>query len=212
MVRAIVAASVRLYREGLAHSLDPTVHVVAVTSDVAGALRAAVQHAPEVALLDVSMDGGLQLVHALAAGAPGTRVVAFAVDDSEDRVLDWLEAGAAGCVGRDATVEDVVEAVHRAAVDELRCSARMAGLLSRRLAALVRESSDRRPHAAKLTPREAEVGELLKRGYSNKHIARALGLQLPTVKNHVHTILEKLAAGSRGEAAAILRETTTSEV
>jgi two-component system, NarL family, nitrate/nitrite response regulator NarL len=205
-VRALVAASVRLYRDGLAHSLGESAQVVAVTADAAGALREAVRHAPDVALLDVSMEGGLQLVRVLAARVPETRVVAFAVDEGcDERVLACVEAGAAGWVGRDATVDEVVDAVHRAARGELHCSARMAGLLSKRVAALARDRGGPRIQAARLTPREHEVGSLLSRGLSNKHIARTLGLQVATVKNHVHNILEKMGAPSRGEAAVHLR-------
>jgi len=204
-VRAMVAASVRLYRDGLAHSLGEAMQVVAVTADAQATHREAVRLAPDVLLLDMSLEGALALAQALAEAAPGTRVVAFALDDAHDgQVLACAEAGVAGWVGRDASTEEVVDAVLRAARGELLCSTHTAALLSRRLAALARERRAPSP-AGQLTPREAEIGELLARGLSNKHIARALGLSLATVKNHVHNILEKLEVGSRGEAGARLR-------
>jgi DNA-binding NarL/FixJ family response regulator len=206
-VRAMVAASVRLYRDGLAHSLGAAMQVVAVTADAPATLDGARRHAPDVVLLDVSLDGALPLVHSLAETVPAARVVAFAVDDAQEhQVLACAEAGVAGWIGRDATADEVVDAVLRAARGELLCSARTAALLTRRLAALARERRAPAPApAAQLTPREAEIGELLCRGFSNKHIARALGLRLATVKNHVHNILEKLEVSSRGEAGARLR-------
>jgi two-component system, NarL family, nitrate/nitrite response regulator NarL len=208
-VRGMVAAAVRLYRDGLAQSLSAAMLVVAVTADAPTTLREAARLSPDVLLLDASMPGALPLVNALAEACPGTRVVAFAVDDArEAEILACAEAGVAGWVGRDASAEDVVEAVLRAARGELLCSARTAALLSQRLAALARER--RAPASApapavQLTPREAEIGELLCRGASNKLIARSLGLQLATVKNHVHNILEKLDVRSRAEAGAVLR-------
>lgn len=207
-VRGMVAAAVRLYRDGLAQSLSTALLVVAVTSDTPSTLREAARLTPDVLLLDASMPGALALVNAMAESAPATRVVAFAVDDGlEAEVLACAEAGVAGWVGRDASAEEVVEAVLRAARGELLCSARTAALLSRRLAMLARERRAPAPApAAQLTPREAEVGELLCRGASNKQIARTLGLQLATVKNHVHNILEKLEVRSRAEAGAVLRE------
>jgi len=206
-VRGMVAAAVRLYRDGLAHSLSQALQVVAVTADSPSTLREAARLTPDVLLLDASMPGALGLVNALGEAAPGTRVVAFAVDDArEAEVLACAEAGVAGWVGRDASADETVEVVLRAARGELVCSARTAALLSRRLAALARERRAPAPvPAAQLTPREAEVGELLCRGVRNKQIARALGLQLATVKNHVHNILEKLEVRSRAEAGAVLR-------
>jgi DNA-binding NarL/FixJ family response regulator len=59
--------------------------------------------------------------------------------------------------------------------------------------------------APSLSPRELEIVELIDRGLPNKAIARQLSIGLPTVKNHVHNILEKLHVATRGEAAAVLR-------
>lgn len=209
-VRVIVAASVRLVRDGLAYTLGTATEVVAATADACATLREIARLEPELLLLDVSMEGALGLVQQMAPAAPVARVVAFAVDDAhDDELLAWAEAGVAGWVGRDASADDVVQAVLRAARGELLCSARTAALLSARLALLARQGRVAAPadHASQLTPREAEVGELLARGCSNKHIARMLGLRLATVKNHVHSILEKLEVRSRGEAGALLRGT-----
>lgn len=206
-VRAIVAASVRLYRDGLAHSLGAAMQVVAQTGDAPATLAEAGRLSPDVILLDVSVEGALALVRSLYEAVPAARVVAFAVDDAaEHQVLACAEAGVAGWISRDATEAEIVDAVLRAARGELICSARTAALLTRRLAALSRERvAPAAAPAAQLTPREAEIGELLSRGLSNKHIARMLGLRLATVKNHVHNILEKLEVRTRGEAGARLR-------
>ncbi|WP_420125872.1 LuxR C-terminal-related transcriptional regulator [Longimicrobium sp.] len=210
-VRAIVAASVRLYRDGLAHSLGAAMHVVAQTGDAPATLAAAGRLCPDVVLLDVALDGALALVRSIYETVPTTRMVAFAVDDrAEHQVLAYAEAGVAGWIGRDATAAEVVDSVLRAARGELLCSARTAALLTRRLAALARERPPSAPSpGTPLTPREAEIGELLSQGLSNKHIARALGLRLATVKNHVHNILEKLEVRSRGEAGARLRSSVS---
>ena len=212
-VRAMVAASVRLYRDGLAHSLGAAMQVVAVTGDAPATLHEARCLEPDVLLLDVSLDGALPLVRSLADAVPAVRVVAFAVDDAhEHHVLACAEAGVAGWVGRDASAGDVVDAVLGAARGELLCSARTAALLTRRLAALARERQAPAGPSAQLTPRETEIGELLALGMSNKHIARTLRLRLATVKNHVHHILEKLEVRSRGEAGARLRGSVHSGV
>lgn len=206
----MIAAAVRLYRDGLAHTLRTRMQVVSVTGDTRSLLEEARRLSPDVLLLDLSLDGSLELTRALAEVSPLTRVVALAVDEAlESQVLACAEAGVAGWVGRDSSAEELVEAVLHAARGELLCSARTAALLSRRVASLARERpSPSPPVAVQFTPREAEIAELLGHGHSNKQIARTLGLRLATAKNHVHRILEKLEVHSRGEAAARLRGTS----
>src|SRR5690606_7627430 len=78
-------------------------------------------------------------------------------------------------------------------------------ILNARLSALA--NRDPVPNAA-LTPRELEVAQLIDQGHSNKQIARRLGLRISTVKNHVHSILEKLRLERRGQVATLLSERT----
>ena len=68
------------------------------------------------------------------------------------------------------------------------------------------QTTRQRPPEAALTSREQHIIALIDRGLSNKEIARQLKISLPTVKNHVHNILEKLQVRRRGAAAALLRE------
>ncbi|HYH78826.1 MAG TPA: response regulator transcription factor [Longimicrobium sp.] len=212
-VRVLVAASVRLYRDGIALGLErtPGVGVVGVACDAGEVLAAVRSGAADVVLLDVSMGGALPLVQGICRAYRELRVVAFAVDDDhEDAVMACVEAGVAGWVGRDGSLDDLVRAVLSAARGELVCSARVAALLSRRVAALTHNGRGASP-PVQLTPRESEIAMLITRGLSNKHIARTLSVQLATVKNHVHNILEKLNVNTRGEAGALLRETELQE-
>jgi two-component system, NarL family, nitrate/nitrite response regulator NarL len=207
-VRVVVAASVRLYLDGIALGLEQRdgLRVAALAADAQQTLAAVEAADPEVVLVDISMNGALGVIQAIQERAPRTSVIAFAVDDEhDDQLLACAEAGVAGWVGREGSLSDLIEAIRNAARGELVCSARMAGLMARRLAAL----AGKRPavaNAPQLTPREQEIAELLSQGRSNKQIARALSLQLATVKNHVHNILAKLGASSRAEAGARLRE------
>lgn len=203
-MRTLVAASVRLYRDGISLGLQrsPGLRVVGTAGDAREVLAAVEQSAPHVVLLDVSMPGALQLVHDVR---DTVKAVVFAVDEEhEDTVMACVEAGVAGWVGRDGSLDHLARAVLSAARGELECSARVAALLSNRVAALAR-TGRAAPPGVQLTPREAEVAELISRGLTNKHIARTLALQPATVKNHVHHILEKLDVPTRGEAGALLR-------
>jgi two-component system nitrate/nitrite response regulator NarL len=205
--RIIIVSDTRLYCEGLALSLarvDRLV-VVGVADTVASALTCIEETNPDVALLDFAMRDALELPRAIAAAGMQVKVVSFSVADTEDEVCECAEAGIAGYVARNGSKEDLIAAVENAVRGEVLCSPRVAASLFRRLAAHV-QTTGQRPAQARLTRREQDIVALIDRGLSNKEIARQLNISLPTVKNHVHDILEKLQVTRRGAAAALLRE------
>jgi DNA-binding NarL/FixJ family response regulator len=206
-VPVAVIASVRLYEEGLARALDadPRLRVVGSAPRVPEALarpelRA---HPPRVTLLDdVGVDGASG-VRQLKVTFPQTQVVALAVREATDEVISWARAGADGLVTRDASLDELTDCILGSARGEAHCSPGILGVLLRHVAASSRE---RAPSAAgNLTGRERQILTLIDEGLSNKEIASALRIGLPTVKNHVHHILDKLGVRRRAEAAAVLR-------
>jgi two-component system, NarL family, nitrate/nitrite response regulator NarL len=203
----IIVSDTRLYREGLALSLASVdrVVVVGVAGSVASALTCIEEKIPDVALLDFAMPDALALPHAIAAAQVRVKVVAFSVTETEDEVCECAEAGIAGYVARNGSKEDLIAAIENAVRGEVHCPPRVAASLFHRLAAHV-QTTRQRPPEAPLTGREQDVIALIDRGLSNKEIARQLKISLPTVKNHVHNILEKLQVSRRGAAAALLRE------
>jgi two-component system nitrate/nitrite response regulator NarL len=131
----------------------------------------------------------------------GTRLVALAVGERPEDVVPLAEAGICGYVPRDAALPELVSTVEAVDRDELLCSPCVAAGLVRRLAALAADVMD--PLAgSRLTAREREVLALLGEGLTNKEIGRRLCIELPTVKNHVHHVLEKLQVQCRAEAVA----------
>src|SRR5262249_30645776 len=104
----------------------------------------------------------------------------------------------------DATAIDVMAVMTSVMRGELLCSPRVAATLCHRVAQLSR-NGQADPSCAALSKRESQIASLIERGLSNKEIARQLGIQAATVKNHVHNILDKLKVHRRGEAAACLR-------
>jgi DNA-binding NarL/FixJ family response regulator len=206
MVRVLIAAEIRLYREGLAAMLcqEPGIQVVGTAAGADDTVRALRALAADVVLVDLPSPENSWLVRALAAAVPGTRMVALSVPDAERELLACAEAGVAGYVTRDASVEDVVAAVEAAARGEVLCSPRMAATLFQRVATLALERSPASIES-RLTQRELEILDLIDQGMSNKEIARHLTIELSTVKNHVHNILEKLQVTRRAEAAAWAR-------
>jgi DNA-binding NarL/FixJ family response regulator len=203
--RVLVISDVRLYRDGLVQSLSRHLgDAVPGGADASAAsLAEAVAFAPDAIILDIANAGGLSTAKMLAAQLPSAKIVAFAVRELDEDVLACAEAGMAGFVPSEGNEEDLIAALNHALRGELRCSPRLAGTLFRRLGTLAMQ----RPAAAidGLTRRERQILDHLEQGMSNKEIARALRIGHATVKNHVHSILEKLQVRRRGEAAARLR-------
>jgi DNA-binding NarL/FixJ family response regulator len=206
-VRALVVSDVRLYREGLAQMLceAPGVLVVGSASAAAEALEQVHELTPDVVLLDMAMSEALALARQIARESKITKVVALGMPELEVDVLSGAAAGLAGYVTRGGSMEDVLEAIRAVARGEVRCSPKIAGFLFRHIASLSSERGGVAP-ASGLTAREAEILQLVRQGMSNKMISRSLGIELPTVKNHVHSILGKLGVHRRAEAILLFRD------
>jgi DNA-binding NarL/FixJ family response regulator len=202
-----VLVAVRLYRDGIVDALERDSRFRLVGS--AGALDGArdqfdaLPRPPSVALVDIGLPEGAAATRVLRSGWPGVSIVALAVPETDEQVLQLAEAGVAGIVTREATLAEVLDAVAAAARREVLTSPGVSAVLLRRVAAL---AGDRSAGAGPtLTRRERQIVGLIGRGLSNKEIAGALRIELPTVKNHVHHILEKLRVERRGEAVSVAR-------
>jgi two-component system nitrate/nitrite response regulator NarL len=205
MTRIVIVGEIRLYRDGLAAALNSKegVEVVGSLANQYEAYEAIPRLHPDVVLLDMATAGSHQAVSRIRELAPDTRVVALGIADVERDVIGCAEAGIAGYVPREGTLDSLVDAIQSAVLGELQCSPQMAGTLLRRIAALSARSDI--ALADSLTSREREILRLIEEGRSNKDIARNLGIEVATVKNHVHNLLEKLHVHRRGEAAAQVR-------
>lgn len=206
MVRALIVADIRLYREGLAQVLarDNRIEVIGTAASMDDGLTDVANLQPDVVLLDMASPDALAGITTITDSFPEIKVVALGVAEVESDVLACAEAGVAGYVLREGSVEDLVATVESAARDELRCSPRVAATLLRRVARL---AAARQPGAEgiHLTTRELEILQLINEGLTNKEIAARLFIEVATVKNHVHNTLEKLGVRTRGEAAAKMR-------
>jgi two-component system nitrate/nitrite response regulator NarL len=206
-IRVLIASGVRLYRESLEQILRNAggVEVVGSASSAAEVLEQVRAGNPSVMLLDMAMEDAFSVARQVARQFRITKVVALGMPERESEVLSCALAGIAGYVTRAASADDVLETVQAAARGEVRCSPRVAGFLFRHIATLASEHGGRAP-AKCLTAREAEIRRLLRQGMSNKMISRTLGIELPTVKNHVHSILGKLGVHRRAEVILLLPE------
>jgi two-component system, NarL family, nitrate/nitrite response regulator NarL len=206
VTRVLILAEVGVHRETLAGSLGRNGHcdVVGVAAGVEEAVAAVGEAGPEIVLVDMPTPAGANAVRTLVAAAPEVKVVALAVPEVEPEVIALAEAGASGYVAREGSMDDLVAVVESVARGECILSPDIAAKLFRRVATLAREPR-LEPIQEGLTARELDVLRLIDEGLSNKEIANALSIELPTVKNHVHSILEKFNVRRRTAAAARAR-------
>jgi len=198
-VRVLVVSDLRLYRHGAASALRglPEVSHVTTADTAATAVVTARRTRPDVLLMDMSMSEALPATRSLLSSAPTTRVVALGIDESGPDVVTCAELGITGYLSRNATLEEVRSALRASVRGEAWCSGRVAVELIRHISRTQPSRPDR--PGLRLTRRERDVLTLLESGMANKEIARALEIQLSTVKNHVHNLLGKLGASGRAE-------------
>lgn len=199
-----IVSDVLLYREGLATSLIRNGRL-AVTDLVnsSNALPSISRTRPAAVLLDCGMTGCLDLARKIRTHIADACLVGFGISGGPDRFVDCAESGLAAFVDSNSTVDELVDAVLGALRGELTCSPEVSALMCERLAHLSAGGCQR---SAALTRREKEVAALIGQGLSNKEIAIDLSIGPSTVKNHVHSILEKLNVRRRSAVVHQLRE------
>jgi DNA-binding NarL/FixJ family response regulator len=153
---------------------------------------------PEVIVVDVSVIRGLDTIAALRSHQVEIPLIALGVGPDTADIIVCAEAGAAGYVLADASVDELIKAIDDVLSGRLACPPTIAFDLFRMVGT---SRPSQRLDTADFTPREQEVLRLLGNGWSNKEIARSLGIAVSTVKNHVHHILEKSDVCSRRHAA-----------
>jgi DNA-binding NarL/FixJ family response regulator len=199
-VRVVVVDDHDLLREGVTACLSgfEDLEVVGEASSGETAIVEVRNLVPDVVVVDLVMPGmgGVEVIRRLRAEHPTIGLLALSSFTERARIREVIQAGANGYLVKSVDAESLAEAVRSAATGRGAFSAEVTQILA---------LADRPTSALEtLTPREAEIAELLAKGRSNAEIAKALDLSLFTVKNHVSNILMKLHVRSRTEAAAFI--------
>jgi DNA-binding NarL/FixJ family response regulator len=204
----LIAEDQTLMRQGLKTILDleEGFDVVGEASDGQEAVDRALALRPDVVLMDVQMPRmtGVEATSLLAAALPTARVIILTTFDYDEYVFDGIKAGARGYLLKDTPATELLEAIRRVHAGE---SIIQPSVATRMIAEFARRREVAQdPENETLSERERDVLRLLADGLSNKEIASRLILAEGTVKNHVSTILEKLHAANRTQAARVARE------
>jgi DNA-binding NarL/FixJ family response regulator len=205
LVRVLIVDDHAVFRHGLQLALEhvPDIAVVGDVDDGADAIEACAQLAPDVVLMDVRMPrmSGIDAARLITELHPAVRVLMLTGSQLEEDLFAAVRAGAAGYLLKEASTEEVAEAIRAVANGQAFVSPAMTGALLAEFNALTARA-DERDGERRLTTRELEILGLVTQGLSNKQIAAQLVISQNTVKNHVRNILEKLRLRSRAEAAA----------
>ena len=182
----------------------PDVEMVAEAATAEEALQLAPQIRPDVLLVDIDLPGmdGVGLVRELAPRLPDTRIVMLTVSSADHHLLDAMRYGARGYLTKDLSPEALLRAVRSAYDGELAMPRALAARLVHRLVETSSRTADSAdPALATLTMREEEVLRLLAEGLTDREIAGSLTISPRTVETHVSSVLHKLGARNRAEAA-----------
>lgn len=191
-----------LLRKGLRQLIEfeDELSVIGEASDGKTALALAIEHDPDLIVLDLNMQGmdGLETLRAMRNADVTSRIIMLTVSDSDEDVVCAITYGADGYLLKDMDPEQILEKLKEAALGKMVISEKLTHVL----AGAIRGGSDKKSNIlAKLTSREHEILKLIAKGMSNKLIARELDISDGTVKVHVKHVLKKLDLNSRVEAA-----------
>jgi two-component system response regulator NreC len=203
LITVMLADDHTVVRAGLRMLLDAEagLAVVAEAGDIPTVMRKVRGHRPRVLILDLNMPGesSLPAIPRILQASPETRIVVLTMQNDPVFAREALSAGALGYVLKEAADTELVEAVRRAAEDQMYVNP---GLGAR----LAREQAVPPELQTALSPREAEVLGLIAGGHTNAEIAQRLFLSVRTIESHRANIQRKTGRATRAELVALARE------
>jgi DNA-binding NarL/FixJ family response regulator len=199
VIRVLIVDDHALIRRGLAELLDatPDIRVVGSVADGTQAADAALEHEPDVVLMDLSMPGmdGIDATSQVLALRPQTKIVMLTSFSEHARIRAALAAGAVGYLLKDTEPDDISTAIRDVAAGGVPLSPQAARALLPERATRAATAKDN------LSPREREVLALVATGLPNKSVATRLSISEKTVKAHLSRIFTVLGVNDRTSAA-----------
>jgi DNA-binding NarL/FixJ family response regulator len=203
-LRILIVDDHEVVRLGLRSLLSNQANFVVVDEAASAkeAVEKAVQHRPDVVVMDIRMpgDNGIEACREIKMHLPNTEVLMLTSYAEDEMLFDAISAGAAGYVLKQGGGDELIRAIQRVGQGE----ALLDPAVTQRVLARVRQATRQEQAAAfnDLTEQELRVLGLVSEGRTNKEIAKSLFLGEGTVRNYVSSILSKLGLTNRAEAAA----------
>ena len=199
-----------LLREGVVSTLKAAaMDVVGVGASAGDAARLALEHAPDIMLLDISMPGGgVEAARAIARSHPKIKTIMLTVSEREDDVIAAMEAGARAYVLKGIGGQELIATIRAINQGETyitpQIAARVLSKMQRR--ATTGGAAKARTLEADLTVREEQIMDQVSQGLTNKEIALKFSLSEKTVKHYMTSVLQKLQVRNRVEAVIALQK------
>lgn len=196
-IRLLLADDHRMLRETLKRSMiDEGFEVVAEASDGQEAVNLALEHRPDLVLMDVTMPemDGVEAARQITAADIGVRVVMLTMHADHDVITAAIRAGAIGYLVKDCSFEEVADTIRQAMSNDTDVSPALAATMLAEAHSLT-DAGD-----AIVSKREIEVLQLIADGCSTPEVAEQLFISQKTVKNHLASIYSKLDARDRTQA------------
>jgi len=212
-IRIMIVEDHPLFRQGLRRVLEMEgdLQVIAEVEDGEQAIANAFKLQPEVILMDINLPkiNGLQATRQITSTLEQTRVIVLTAYHDDEQLFHALKAGAAAYYPKNVDPQTLISAVRAVAEgnyvigEEVMAKPQVASWLIRQFEELAVFDESPGEMFAPLSAREMTILQLIARGASNKEIARELHISRQTVKNHMSSILRKLAVNDRTQAAVL---------
>jgi DNA-binding NarL/FixJ family response regulator len=209
-IRILIVDDHALFRAGIVNVLarEKDFEVVGEAADGRAAIEAANALSPNIVLMDLSLPqpGGIETTQRIRRELPATAVIVMAVDEDEEALFASIKAGAAAFLIKDVSPEDLVMVIRRVSKGEFLINDKVfskpavASRVLKEFRELAVYGQEAQPIFAPLSPREVEILDNIAQGMTNKQVAYALSISEQTVKNHMSSILRKLAVNDRTQA------------
>ncbi len=202
MIRILVVDDHPIVREGLVAILEAQddFDVIAEGNNGAEAVDLYRRLQPDVVLMDLQMPtvDGVAAIQQIRDTSPDARIVVLTAYDTDERILQAVQAGARGYLLKGAPREDIYRAIRVVHLGGSLLEPAVAGKLLNHVGGIMRGE----PRQEELTARELDVLRLMARGLRNKEIAAELFITERTVKFHANSIYQKLDVNGRTEAVS----------
>lgn len=204
-IRVIIADDQSLIVEGISIIIgsQPDIEVVATAGNGARAVELVEVYKPDIVLMDIRMPemNGIEALKEIKARFPKTIVLMLTTFDPDEYILGAFRNGADGYLLKDTSGDKLAMAIRDADAGNITIPASIA---ARIIAQIPKENRKNSLSDYNLTQREAEIAELICKGYRNDQLSREFGISMGTVKNYISSLYSKLEVTRRQEAIDII--------